>query len=489
MNRADVLKRGLLPGATAGLVGGLVLGVVIWQLGSLPTIASLVQGVSPLSDFLSGMMIAALVGALFGLLTLQQRPGAGETLFWGLAYGLLWWLIGPLTLLPLLRGTGLAWDLPTVQTSVPSFLGHLLYGTTVGLALALVRRPWSGVNLSWSGSLIRGSLAGLLAGWLLTIMLDTQDKLMAMNMMLPDMMAVDSRTSAFIATLFIGLLAGLIFALLYPNPFGGIGAGLIRGSVYGFLWWVVGSRTLAPILTGDPLGWSLAAVRSDFATLPAYILFGAILVFMLLLLHRLSRLLFVDDLGRPSQEGVGTQGLRALGRGVLAGTVGGLLFTVVMVQIGFLPIVANLVGATSAATGLIVHLIIAVLIGMSYGVFFHRQSYDTGSALAWGASYGVVWWILGPLTLMPVLLGSPPQWSATFAAESFAALVGHLAYGASMGLVVYWLEARYRPWWVSRSDSEKARAARRKDQILTSAPALWMLVVVIALTLPMLLGM
>lgn len=489
MNRADLFKRALLPGAGAGLVGGLVLAAAMSQLGRLPTIASLVQGVLPLADFLLGLLIAAFVGAIFGLFIWQQRPGAGEMLFWGLAYGLLWWLIGPLTLLPLFRGAGLAWDLPTAQANVPSFLGHMLFGTTVGLALALIRRDWRGRNVSRPGPLIRGSLAGVLAAWLLTVMLDTQDRLMAMNVMLPDMMAADSHTSALLITLFIGLLAGLIFALLYPNPFDGIGAGLIRGSVYGFLWWVVGSRTLMPILVGDPLGWSLAEVRADFATLPGYILFGAILVFLYLLFHRLERLLFADDFGRPIQEGAGAQGLRALGRGALAGTVGGLLFTLVMVQIGFLPSVASLIGSTSAVAGLVVHLVIAVLIGMSYGLFFYRQSYDAGSALAWGVSYGVVWWILGPLTLMPVLLGGSPQWSAAFAADSFASLVGHLVYGAGVGLVIYWLEARYRPWWVSRTASERVRIDRRREQILTSAPALWVLVVVIALTLPIFLGM
>ncbi len=489
MNRADLLKRVLLPGAGAGLVGGLVLAAAMSQLGRLPTIASLMQGVSPVSDFLLSMLIAALLGALFALLVWPQRPGAGETLFWGLAYGLLWWLIGPLTLLPLFRGAGLAWDLPTAQTNVPSFLGHMLFGTAVGLALALIRRDWMSDDVSWPGPLIRGSLAGVLAAWLLTIMLESQDRLMAMNVMVPDMMVTDSRTSALLVTLFIGLLAGLIFALLYPNPFDGIGQGLIRGSVYGFLWWVIGSRTLMPILVGDPLGWSLADIRADFATLPGFILFGAILVFLFLLLHRLNRLLFVVDLGQSAQEGVGAQGLRALVRGAFAGTVGGLLFTFVMVQIGFLPNVASLIGSTSATAGLIVHLVIAIVIGMSYGLFFYRQSYDAGSAMAWGVSYGVVWWILGPLTLMPLLLGGSPQWSAAFAAESFAALVGHLAYGAGVGLVVYWLEARYRPWWVSHTASERVRIDRRREQILTSAPALWVLIVVIALTLPIFLGM
>jgi hypothetical protein len=103
-------------------------------------------------------------------------------------------------------------------------------------------------------------------------------------------------------------------------------------------------------------------------------------------------------------------------------------------------------------------------------------------------SYGFLWWIFGPLTLMPVLLGSTPQWDVTGAAGAFPALVGHLGYGAALGVVFYLLEARDRPWWLSRSDSEAERIARRQEQILSSAPAIWVLIAMIALLLPVLLG-
>ena len=47
---------------------------------------------------------------------------------------------------------------------------------------------------------------------------------------------------------------------------------------------------------------------------------------------------------------------------------------------------------------------------------------------------------------------------------------------------------RQNPWWIPRTRAEAARVGRRKEQLLTSAPALWALVVVIALVLPVLLG-
>ena len=92
------------------------------------------------------------------------------------------------------------------------------------------------------------------------------------------------------------------------------------------------------------------------------------------------------------------------------------------------------------------------------------------------------------MTLAPVFLGGTPTWSADAAAALFPNLIGHLAYGAGLGITIYLLEARYHPWWIPRTQFEEARVARRREEVLTSAPSLWTLVVVISLTLPVLLG-
>jgi uncharacterized membrane protein YagU involved in acid resistance len=482
--QSDVLKGGILAGAGAGLVGGLVFGVVMLQIGLLPTIALLIGAETAVAGFIVHMIAAAMIGAGFGLFVWHQRTGAGETLLWGLAYGIFWWVLGPLTFLPLFLEGFITWDIGAAQETFPALLGHILYGATTGLVLAFIRRNPQTATASWRSPLLRGSLGGLLAAWLLGLMLNAQDELVVMTMR-----DAASQGTIWLVTLSIGMVAGIVFAWLYSVPFDGAGAGLIRGTVYGFLWWVVGARTLFPLLNGDGLTWTLESTQGDFVTFPGYLLFGATTVLFYQWLHRLSQILFSDHLGHANQESVGTEGLRALGRGLVAGLIGGMLFTIVMVQIGFLPTVASLVGSTSPSTGFIIHLLIANLIGMSYGLLFRRQSYDIGSALGWGISYGFVWWLLGPLTLLPVLLGGPPQWTLAAATAAFPALVGHLAYGAGLGGTFYLLEARDRPWWVSRTQAEATRLIRRKEQVLSSAPAVWVLVVVIALVLPVTLGM
>lgn len=106
-----------------------------------------------------------------------------------------------------------------------------------------------------------------------------------------------------------------------------------------------------PLLAGRSLGWSLPAARADVAILPGYLLLGGATALVLSWLAGLMRALFADDVRRPHEEGAWTRGLRAARGRALGGLVGGLLFTVVMVQIGFLSDVARLVGTGSSAPG------------------------------------------------------------------------------------------------------------------------------------------
>jgi hypothetical protein len=242
------------------------------------------------------------------------------------------------------------------------------------------------------------------------------------------------------------------------------------------------------LIHGRSVAWALADARTHFPTLPGHILAGAAVALIYQWLTTALHSLFADDVEVAAGEGLAAWGLALIGRGALSGIVGGLLFTIVMLRINALPAVAHLIGASSPWTGFTVHLIIAEIIGASYGLLFARRSHDLGSAVGWGVSYGFFWWILGALTLEPILLGTVPRWTADAAGALLPSLVGHLTYGAGLGITFYLLEARHSPWWIARTEIEEITAARRKEQVLTSAPALWALVVMVALVLPILLA-
>ena len=487
MNRSDFITAGALPGALGGVVGGLVFGAAMLDLGALTSVGSIVRVESSAVGFVVNMAIAATVGSGLGLMVWQQRPGMGETLLWGMVYGTLWWFIGSLTLFPLFLGDGVTWDAESAQEAFPALLGHVLYGSSAALAIIVFQMRHQSHRTATRvtvGALLRGGIASLLAAWMIGAILSAQGQLPAFV----GRTDADSHATVWSLTLLVGLVAGAGFALLYPRPADGAGPGLVRGAMYGLLAWIVAPLSVLSVVDGSGLPWTVAEVRGSFSGFPGYVLFGAGLSLLYGWLGAMGRLLFSDTVPGGDDEGIGTQGLRALARGVVSGLVGGLAFTAVMVQTGSLGGVADLVGATSTVAGFFVHLAIAVIVGASYGLLFRRQSFDIGSALGWGVTYGFIWWNLGSLTLMPVILGTTPDWTADVVAGVFPHLIGHLMYGAGLGITFYFMEARHRPWWIPLREAEVARVARRGDQVLTSAPALWTLVVVISQTLPVLLG-
>ena len=487
MGRSNILSAGVVPGALGGLAGGLVFGGAMADLGLLPTVASIFRVQDPYVGFIVHMVIAAIVGAGLGIMVWRLEPGVPETLFWGMVYGILWWFLGSLTLHPLFLGNTIEWTVGTMGTAFPALLGHVLYGSTAGLAIILVR--WSHhfggeSDRPTRGAMLRGALAGLVSAWMSGMVLSAQGHLNTF----PGEAPIDSRLGIWLAVLLIGLVAGLAFSLMYPSQSDSAGAGIIRGAMYGFLLWIVVPLSISPVSNGLGLPWSVEQVHAAFPSMPGYILFGSALALLYQWLGVLVNSLFSDIIAGSDDEGVGTQGLRAVGRGVVSGLVGGAIFTGVMAQIGFFGAVASLIRATSPVTGFLVHMLIAVIVGTTYALLFRRQSYDVGSALGWGVSYGFIWWVLGPLTLMPVILGTTPVWTVDVAAQVYPNLIGHLGYGAGLGVTLYILEARHTPWWIPHAQANAARVARRKQQVMTSAPALWTMVIVISLTLPIILG-
>ena len=179
--------------------------------------------------------------------------------------------------------------------------------------------------------------------------------------------------------------------------------------------------------------------------------------------------------------------LHSLAWGALASVVGGLLFSIIMVATGVLPQVAALIGGSSPLAGFVVHLVITVLIGMSYGLLFAHESPDVGSSLAWGTLYGLAWWFLGPLTLMPILLGHAPTWTMQAADLLLPSLLGHVIYGAATGLVFFWFESQHAAW-LHLDKRLAVHEERLRRPPGTPAPALWLVVLGLGVVLPIVLG-
>lgn len=98
---------------------------------------------------------------------------------------------------------------------------------------------------------------------------------------------------------------------------------------------------------------------------------------------------------------------RRISAGAIGGIAGGPVFGVLMAMMGMLPMIASMVGSDSALVGFGIHLVISVLIGLGLTVPFAGllKSYGRGALI--GLAYGALWWLLGPLLIMPSMLGMP----------------------------------------------------------------------------------
>ena len=488
--------------ALAGLVAGAIGGLFFGLLADSPYGLGL------------NLIISAGLGSVFGLVFGPTIRTAGAGLVWGQAYGLFWWLVGSLTLIPILSGQGLPWRVAAIQDTLPLLLGLVVgYGAVLGfsyygLVWASNRvRPVQGdvpaeldhrlpagqaIVPPLIQAIIIGGLGGLIGAWIFAWGIETAE----FFPLVAGLMGSNSMVVGQILHYVIGLTIGVSFGILFYRDVQGAGSGLVWGVNYGLLWWVIGPMTLLPWFLGLGVDWSLAAAQANLSALVAHMLYGGLVGLVYALANKLWQVLFIDsDPLNRSLEGTGARGTRSLLSGLAGGIIGGLLFTIVMVGIGALPQVAGLIGARSAFAGFIVHLIIAIMIGGSYGLLFQREAYSLGSGLAWGLVYGLVWWLLGALTLFPIILRQPVNWSLQNVVTLYPALVGHLLYGAGLGLFFQILARRYddelsgRPRRGTQGTrlAEQAHLRPKRRTAGTPAPALWAVTLVLGVMLPLLL--
>ena len=428
------------------------LGVSLFLLLGLRALASLDQG---LLEQLSSII---LLGLTFGLFILPRLKTFGEALLWGEAFGLLWWLLFHLTFIPIIEQE-LVWTLTHLQSSFGSLAAYILvfgalFGVLSFLISQIVIRPYSPIEVTPNSrrpraqevappliqALIVGGLGGLLGGVVFLWGIKNAD----FFPLVANLLGSDLGVLGHLLHYIISAVIGISFGFLFYKHLHSVGASSILGLNYGILWWFAGPLTLMPLFLGNSPTWSLEEARSVFSSLIAHMLYGSLLGLVYAWLNNLWKFLFVDsDPLNRNREGVGTRSVRGSLIGQLGGIVGGLIFTIVMVDAQALPNVASLLGARSAGVGFAIHLVIAIIIGSGFGLFFHKEAKSSSAALVWGLTYGFFWWIWGGLTLFALLLRQPVDWSLGTVLAAYPSFIGHLLYGAALGLFFYFVNKRF----------------------------------------------
>lgn len=135
------------------------------------------------------------------------------------------------------------------------------------------------------------------------------------------------------------------------------------------------------------------------------------------------------------------------GSGALAGIAGGIVFGILMAMMGMLPMVGMLIGVNNAFVGFLVHLVNSAIIGAIFGVLAWPIANKIGPVLGAGMVYGVIWWVLGALLIMPLWLSvtaDPMMRDMVFKIgnDQWMSLMGHAIFGLITAVTLYGLRRR-----------------------------------------------
>lgn len=147
--------RKVTAGVVAGLIAGVLFGLML-QMMTVPAengmrmsmmvlVAKVVRSDSIAVGWLYHLFNSAVIGAVFAAVLGDRIRGYGGGAAWGIAYGVVWWVLGAQILMPLLLGMPAFASLrmaPMRMMALGSLMGHMIYGLVLGLALVrLWRQP------------------------------------------------------------------------------------------------------------------------------------------------------------------------------------------------------------------------------------------------------------------------------------------------------------------------------------------------------------
>ena len=458
-------------------------------LGSLVGMAGgLLQGSILHSSMLSAVLLGAAFGLVFSLMCRKRASSAGAGLIWGLGSALLFWFV-TLAASMLKIGTHDSNVMLDDARGRFSALAACLVclGAPVGIALGIrggsspdSSRP----RFNRSRAIVAGGLAGVVSGLIFGHWM-WQGGFFPLIAGLGD---IPSQAVRVILQFCVAFTIGATFGLLFQRDVRGYGSCMGWGLGYTILWWFAGPLTLFPLARRMPLNWSMDAATDLFGALVGYILYGLILGVVYATFDRAWVRLFIesDPLNREP-DGPGFRLFRSLQWGAQAGLLGGLVSSPFMFAAHVLSSVAGVATQLSTLSGLVVHLLVSTIIGMSYGVLFRDEASNLAMAGAWGWVFGLIWWYVGPLTLLPLILTGEIDWRISAASALLPSLLGHLIYGACTASLFYILERSYTSKHML-DPRMNARELRRLRPVGTPAPALWFFAMGMGVVIPLLLA-
>lgn len=143
--------------------------------------------------------------------------------------------------------------------------------------------------------------------------------------------------------------------------------------------------------------------------------------------------------GRDVGVSIGRSALFGAAAGIVGGIVFGLMMQIMMPMM--VNMIGSIIGMANPTGGWLYHLFNSAVIGAIFGLAVSRMPLSYATGALYGGLYGIIWWVLGPLILMPLMLGMS---NMIFAInnDTLMSLVGHILFGVIMGVSYVALKER-----------------------------------------------
>ena len=117
--------------------------------------------------------------------------------------------------------------------------------------------------------------------------------------------------------------------------------------------------------------------------------------------------------------------------GIIGGIIGGIVFGIMMQMMEMMGMVAGMIGSESVAVGWIIHILISIIFGISYGILTLYSRNLWISAII----FGIAIWFVGPLVIMPMMMGMGTNVANAFTSDQLMSLGTHLFFSIIVAIV------------------------------------------------------
>ena len=122
---------------------------------------------------------------------------------------------------------------------------------------------------------------------------------------------------------------------------------------------------------------------------------------------------------------------KAIKTGIIGGIIGGILFGIMMQMTDKIAMLAGAMGSHSLVIGWIIHLMISIIFGITFGL----MTYVIKNLIVLTIVFSIGIWIVGPLVIMPMMMGMGPNLLHAFEPQQLMSLATHIFFTIIVAIV------------------------------------------------------